>query len=121
MDSRKARTDRPWPWPDSLDAAAAAPDSHEILLENDHVRVVRVRIAPATREPEHTHRWPSVMIVDRPARIRYFGAGGELEFESPPDSPREPRPPVWMPPEGPHSVENVDSAPYLAHRIELKR
>gem|GEM_PF-6375503 len=40
-----------WPWPRSLDAAIAAPDSHQILLENERVRVVRVYIPPGAREP----------------------------------------------------------------------
>src|SRR2546427_3854450 len=30
----------PWPWPDSLDALAAAPESHRLLFENDRVRVL---------------------------------------------------------------------------------
>lgn len=110
-----------WPWPDSLDAAIAAPDSHAVLLENDQVRVVRVYIPPGTREPEHTHRWASVMIVDRPARIRYYDAQGELAFESPKEIERTPRLPSWLPPEGPHCVENVDTTAYYAYRIELKR
>lgn len=109
-----------WPWPDALDAVAAAPDSHEILLENEEVRVVRVKIPPGVREPRHTHRWPSVMIVDHPARIRYFDADGELRFESPEEIDRTPRGASWLAPEGPHSVENIDSEPYFAYRVELK-
>lgn len=123
--SRAARerraAERDWPWAESLDAATAAPDSHEVLLENGSVRVVRVHIAPGAREPRHTHRWASVMIVDRPARIRYFDGDGELVFESPPEIEGAPRVPSWLPPEGPHSVENVDTTPYSAYRIELKQ
>lgn len=110
-----------WPWPASLDAVSAAPDSHEILLENSSVRVVRVHIAPGVREPRHTHRWPSVMIVDRPARIRYYGEGDELVFESPQNIETTPHALSWMPPEGPHSVENIDTDSYYAYRIELKQ
>lgn len=123
-------TDRgDWPWPASLDAVAAAPDSHRVLLENDTVRVVEVTVAPGVREPVHTHRWPSVMLVDEAARIRYYGEEGELEFESPESvgittvgealrttPPRS----EWMEPEGPHAVENVDTRRYHAIRVELK-
>jgi putative transposase len=48
----------PWPWPDSLDALAAAPESHRLLFENDAVRVLETRIAPGQATQVHTHRWP---------------------------------------------------------------
>jgi quercetin dioxygenase-like cupin family protein len=107
-----------WPWPAELDALAAAPGSHRVLLDNDRVRVLEVTIAPGAREPEHTHQAESVMIVDEPAGIRYY-AGGALQFES----RAHPGPGVrvsWMEPEGPHSVENTDRRRYHAIRVELK-
>lgn len=73
MDARSSASK--WPWPRELDAVIAAPDSHRLLFENDRVRVLEVVIEPGAREPEHTHRWPSVMIVERPARIRYYEQG----------------------------------------------
>ena len=86
----------------------AAPASHRVLLENDRVRVLEVVIEPRTREPEHTHRAASVMIVDEPARIRYY-VGNAVQFESPEHSGALPAVRVgWMEPEGPHSVENID-------------
>jgi hypothetical protein len=60
------------------------------------------------------------MIIDEPARIRYY-TGSTLRFESQAHS--EPQPGVrvrWMEPEGPHSVENIDEHRYHAIRIELK-
>jgi quercetin dioxygenase-like cupin family protein len=108
-----------WPWPEEMDAVQAAPGSHKVLIDNDTVRVLEVSIAPAHREPEHTHRRPSVMIVDGPARIRYY-ARGSLEFESPPGPAATGTRTSWMAPEGPHSVENIDDRPYHAIRVELK-
>jgi hypothetical protein len=69
MESTTKKPSR-WPWPDSLDAVLAAPDSHRVLSENDRTRVLEVIIAPGEREPEHTHRWPSIMVVHQPARLR---------------------------------------------------
>lgn len=111
----------PWPWPDSLDAVLAAPSSHRVLFENEHTRVLEVTIAPGEREPEHTHAWPSVMLVHQPARIRYYTAG-TLTYTSPAhDSSAASGPRVsWLDPEGPHSVENIDSHVYAAFRVELK-
>lgn len=112
---------RDWPWPDSLDATLAAPNSHRVLFENDVVRVLEVTVAPGVREPEHTHRHPSVMVTDQRARIRYF-AGESLAFESP-DPLAEVDLPLtsWLEPEGPHSVENIDTVRLHALRIELKQ
>jgi hypothetical protein len=50
-----------WEHPDELDAVVAAPTSHRIVFENEDVRVLEVTVAPGVHEPEHTHRWPSVM------------------------------------------------------------
>ncbi|MGO9352157.1 MAG: hypothetical protein ACLP3C_15530 [Mycobacterium sp.] len=113
-------TQQPWPWPTTMDALLAAPASHRVLLENDRVRVLDVVIEPGTREPEHTHQAPSLMIIDEPARIRYY-AGDELRFESHARSGAPPGVRVrWMEPEGPHSVENIDQHRYHAIRVELK-
>jgi hypothetical protein len=113
-------TGAPWQWPETMDALVAAPASHRVLMENDRVRVLEVVIEPQTREPEHTHRAPSVMIVDEPARIRYY-QGDRLVFESQASSgPRPGVRPRWLEPEGPHSVENIDERRYHAIRIELK-
>jgi hypothetical protein len=103
-----------------MDALLAAPASHRVLIENDRVRVLEVVIEAHIHEPEHTHRAASVMIVDEPARIRYY-VGDALQFESPERS--EPPPGVRvqrMEPEGPHSVENIDERRYHAIRVELK-
>ena len=110
----------PWPWPETMDALQAAPASHRLLLENDRVLVLDVVIESGSREPEHTHRATSVMIIDEPARIRYY-QGDKLLFESQATSESEPGVRVhWMEPEGPHSVENIDDHRYHAIRIELK-
>ncbi len=103
-----------------MDALLAAPASHRVVLENDRVRVLDVVIEPGAREPEHTHRAASVMIVDEPARIRYY-VGSVMQFESAEHSGAPPAVRVsWMEPEGPHSVENVDERRYHAIRVELK-
>ncbi len=118
---RMAKEAGTWPWPDSLDAVVAAPGSHCVVFENDRTRVLEVTIRSGEREPEHTHRWPSVMVVDRPARIRYY-TGDTLTSTSPEQqSPAEHGPRVsWLEPEGPHSVENIDGHLYGAFRIEFK-
>src|SRR5438034_3581896 len=104
-----------WDWPPSMDAVVAAPESHRVLLENEDVRVLEVTIPAGHREPEHTHRAHSVMIVDGPAQIRYY-KGDVLTFASPPGPGAVGTRASWMEPEGPHSVENIDDHPYHAIR-----
>jgi hypothetical protein len=82
MDAGHSNGPGAWRWPDSLDAVVAAPGSHRVVFENQTIRVLAVTIAPGQREPEHTHCWPSVMVVHRPARIRYW-TGDTLTFTSP--------------------------------------
>jgi hypothetical protein len=108
-----------WNWPPEMDAVVAAPESHKVLFENNDVRVLEVIIPPGEREPEHTHRMSSVMIVDRPAMIRYYH-GAALVFSSPPGASARATVGQWMEPEGPHAVENVDIRMYHAFRVELK-
>jgi predicted metal-dependent enzyme (double-stranded beta helix superfamily) len=119
-DQPRVAAQQSWPWPETMDALQAAPASHRLLLENDRVRVLDVVIEPGTREPEHTHQAASLMIIDEPARIRYY-AGSALRFESQarPESPPGLRA-SWMEPEDPHSVENIDDHRYHAIRVELK-
>jgi hypothetical protein len=113
-------TEQPWPWPESMDSLLAAPTSHRVLLDNNQMRVLEAVIEPGTREPEHAHQAPSVMIVDGPAPIRYYQGGTLLvKSQAPPGS----RPGVcvhWLEPECPHSVENTDQRRYHAIRVELK-
>lgn len=71
-----------WPWPDSLDAVIAAPKSHRVLLENERVRVLEVRIAPGELVPVHTHRWPSAIYIAKASDFLRRDADGNLLFDS---------------------------------------
>ncbi len=110
-----------WSHPQSLDAVNAAPDSHIILFENEEVRVLRVVIEPGVKEPVHTHQSPSVMIVDQPAQINYYGENETLIFTTKPTDGKNHQHPQWLDPEGLHSVENIDDKTYKAYRIEIKK
>jgi hypothetical protein len=48
-------------WPTDLDAVTAAPENHEVLLEDEHVRVLDVTVGPGEREEAHTRCLPSVI------------------------------------------------------------
>jgi hypothetical protein len=117
-----ANADQPlWPWPDSLDALVAAPDHHKLLVENEQVRVLEVRIPPGQVVPVHTHRWSSVIFTMSAADFIRRDAEGKLLLDTrvtPFPSPRAAA--EWLPPLSPHSVENVGKNEIRLLSVELK-
>lgn len=112
------------PAPADLDAVAAAPRNHKVLLENDRVRVLQVEVAPGETEAVHEHRWSSVIHIQswQPGiDIQYEVRGGKLvetgQFALPAGAPP---PAIWVPREQPHSVKNMGSQPFRLLRVELK-
>jgi len=68
-----------WPWPNSLDALAAAPDHHTLLMENERVRMLETRIAPGDKTLVHTHCWLCVYhIMSWSDFIRYDDRGNVM-------------------------------------------
>jgi len=109
-------------WPQSLDAVVAAPKNHRVLLENDQVRVLDVTVLPGEREELHAHCLPSVMYLMYEGVYKDFGAKGELLSESTKAAPSDQFPmTLWLEPQGPHAVENLDSKPVRLIRVELKQ
>jgi hypothetical protein len=109
------------PWPQTLDPLVAAPANHEVVLENERVRVLQVTIAPGERERVHAHCWPSVLYVMEAGPFKDFDANGTLLFDSRTAPPPQLPSAVWMDPQAPHAVENLDSRPVRLLRVELKR
>jgi hypothetical protein len=110
-----------WPWPDSLDALIAAPDHHRLLLENEEVRVLEVRIAPGQFVPLHTHRWPSVVFTLSADDFVRRDTEGKVLLDTRITPFPTPRPEAdWLPPLPPHSVENVGTNDIRLFSVELK-
>ena len=118
----KYDSNNPASWPDALDATVAAPQNHKVVLENERVRVLEVTVQPGEREPVHGHKWPSVMYVMAEDLIRDYDSDGKLLYDSRTDKARMQTPyTIWMPPQAPHSVENLSKAPLRLLRVELKQ
>ena len=110
------------PWPESLDAPAAAPENHRILFENERVRVLDVVVPVGSREPVHAHCWPSVLYVMFRGKLRERDAAGTVIREATETPPPSAFPfTQWLPVSPPHSIENLDSQPIHLLRIELKQ
>jgi len=109
-----------WPWSDSLDALRAAPAHHELLLENEHVRVIHTHIPAGDNVPLHTHRWAGVAYVMRASDFIRRDQDGQVLFDS--RLTERPKVPVvqWMAPLPPHTVENLGSSAISVLIVELK-
>lgn len=95
------------------DVMKAAPETHQVLLENDHVRVLNVHIKAGEKVPMHSH----------PASVVYFLSDGKLKITFPDGKQvvREVKAgtSLWNDPVT-HAVENVGTAEFLEIQIELK-
>lgn len=104
-----------------LDAMVAAPDHHEILLENERVRVLDTRLGPGQRTPIHTHASSAALYVMSWSDFLRRDAEGNVIVDS---RSWEQRPRIgealWLPPLPPHSVENIGKAELRLIAVELK-
>ena len=108
-------------WPSSLDAVAAAPKNHRVVLENEHVRVLDVTVAPGEREPLHAHCRSSVMYLMQEGTYRDYDAAGRVIEDVTVAPPLSQFPmTLWLGPQAPHSVHNLDSRATRLLRVELK-
>jgi quercetin dioxygenase-like cupin family protein len=115
------RSQETCPWPTNLDAVKAAPETHKVIFENEHVRVLEVTIAAHSKEPIHTHCWPSTLYIQQIGDIIDGDANGKILFDSRQLKVKQNAPFVlWTPPEGPHSVETLDDLPMKLIQIENK-
>ncbi len=115
--------DNPEEWPDELDATVAAAQHHEVMFENEHVRVVQVYIEPGDVEVPHHHRWPSVLcLLEGRYLVDHNGATDEVVFDTREFGGLEPmRTVVWKEPEALHYVKNPSETDVLRLvRVELK-
>jgi hypothetical protein len=110
-----------WSWPDSLDALAAAPESHRLLFENDVVRVLETRIAPGETTQLHTHRWPGVLYVLSFGHfVRRDGARTVLVDSRAAGALPKPGAALWSAALPPHTLENIDTTEIRVIGVELK-
>jgi hypothetical protein len=112
---------RNWPWPDELDALAAAPAHHQLLLEDQRVRVLHTRIPAGDVVPLHTHRWGGIAYLQSFSHFIRRDQRGEVLFDSRQAGDPPPIPCAqWMQPLPPHTVENLGPSEISIVIVELK-
>src|SRR5262245_44987460 len=90
------------------DAVTAAPDQHNVLFEDEHVRVLEILLPPLSIEPIHIHALPSVIMGETGgsggAKFIYkeyrFANGKFVETAQNEVSPTPGYRTVWTGPEG---------------------
>ena len=111
------------PWPGKLDGVKAAPETHKVIFENEHVRVLEVTIPPHSKEPVHTHCLPSTLYIQQIGDIIVGDPDGKILFDSRQmkENEKQTAPFVlWNPGEGPHWDENPADVPIKIIQIEHK-
>ena len=111
------------PWPGDLDGVKAAPETHKVIFENEHVRVLDVTIPPHSKEPVHTHCLPSTLYMQQISEIVVGDPDGKVAFDSRQmkESEKQKAPFVlWNAGEGPHWDENPTDFPIRIIQIEQK-
>lgn len=107
-------------WPASEEAVVAAPQNHEVLYEDNDLRLLSVSVAPGEVEPFHHHTMPSILIIDASTTaVDHLPDGSQHELPKfPPDAQK----PVVIVrgPEPAHSFENTDTEPFHLYRLEFK-
>jgi quercetin dioxygenase-like cupin family protein len=96
------------------DAVKVAPDSYKVLLENDQVRVLEVRIKQGAKSEMHSHP-RSVAICLNDQRLKFTFPNGKSE-----DADLKRGQAVWLDALS-HAVENIGTEDVSSVVVELKK
>jgi len=96
------------------DVMRAAPDHYKVRVDNGEVRVVENVLAPGEKDGMHTHAagW---YYVTRPGKMKVVHADGKSEIWDAKEGEAG-----WMDAEGPHTSENIGTAPMSFILVEVK-
>ncbi len=97
-----------------IDPVTVSPENYTVLLENEHIRVLRYELAPGQRDAIHTH----------PPKLAYILSGGTLRIfpEGAPafDVDQTVGAVAWMEAVGRHYGENIGTTPVVILLVEVK-
>jgi hypothetical protein len=119
----------PKTWDPKSDGPIAAPENHQVVFENDTVRIISVTVKPGETEHVHAHLKCAVLVFDRPVKVTDRDRKGRVEQEPvlwgaiPWLGKAAPKgvPFVWLqPPEAAHAITNNDTRVLHLTRIEMK-
>ncbi|MEO7277073.1 MAG: hypothetical protein ABIW33_03495 [Sphingomicrobium sp.] len=103
-----------------LDAMHIAPDHHQLLFENDRVRILDTLVRPGEQTPVHGHQWPAALYVLSWSDFIRRDPQGEVMVDSRDRKLGDTGAGLWIPPLPPHSIENVGSTDLRIIAVEVK-
>ncbi len=98
--------------PDVLEAAASA---YSLLMENERVRVLDIRLKPGEKAPMHNHPRDHVVYVMNDAKLRLTfpdGKSGDFDLKAGQT--------IWLE-AGSHATENIGTSDGHNLVVELKK
>ena len=103
------------------DALTAAPQHHQLLFENELVRVIDTCIPPGETTALHTHQWPSSLyVISWSNFIRYDNEGNVvLDSTTLPFTP-SPSTVLWSEPLPLHALKNTGTTDLHIICVEIK-
>ncbi|HEU5121424.1 MAG TPA: hypothetical protein VFT59_01140 [Candidatus Saccharimonadales bacterium] len=98
---------------DTIDIVAIAPESHEVIFENDTIRMLKVTVRPGEKVSMHKNP-ENINYILKPGRLRLTGADGStIDFDLTEGQ-------VIPAPRGQHAVENIGNTEVQTIGVELK-
>lgn len=100
---------------ETKDPVKLAPEIYKVLLDNEQVRVLDIRLKPGGRSPMHSHPPYVIYSLNAFSKVRFTlpdGSSKDVEMKAG-DT-------VWSDAET-HSVENLGNAEAHVLNIELKK
>jgi len=108
-------------WPIELDALQADPAHHQLLFENEKVRVLDTCILPGDSTQLHTHRYPAALyVISWSDFIRYDANGNVLLDSRTITNLPLPSSALWTGPLGPHILTNIGHTKLHIISTEIK-
>lgn len=107
-------------WPPELDGVTAAPDHHEVLFENDRVRVIETVVKVGDTTPVHTHPRTVMYVVSGDHFIRKDDTGRVMVDTRDEGDDSEMPPIIWSDGTPPHVIENPGDKDLIVIGVELK-
>ena len=96
-----------------IDPVEAAPDHYSVMFENEHVRVLEMKLGAGQIDNEHSHPEETIYFI-KGGKIRFHLPGGETEETEAPDHVA-----IWHEP-WTHTVENIGETDIHAILVESK-
>jgi quercetin dioxygenase-like cupin family protein len=93
---------------------AGGPETHKVVLDNDTLRMLDVRIKPGQKEAMHSHP-PNTVYFLTDCKLKVTSPDGKTQIAEPKAGTA-----VWRPGETKHAVENVGAAECHLVQTELK-